>query len=84
MTAPDRTVLVLLDTPAEGLRSPARELLTLARSLGTVTAVALAEPSEATLAGLADQGAASVQRNGMYADTRRYVANIHTHMTRFR
>ncbi|KQT95993.1 electron transfer flavoprotein subunit alpha/FixB family protein [Sanguibacter sp. Leaf3] len=60
MTAPDRTVLVLLDTPAEGLRSPARELLTLARSLGTVTAVALAEPSEATLAGLADQGAASV------------------------
>lgn len=30
------------------------------------------------------QGASSVQRNGMYADTRRYVANIQTHMTRFR
>lgn len=29
------------------------------------------------------QGAASVQRNGMYADTRRYVANVQTLMTRF-
>lgn len=60
MTAPDRTVLVLLDTPADGLRSPARELLTLARTLGSVTAVALAEPSETTLAALADHGAAAV------------------------
>jgi soluble lytic murein transglycosylase-like protein len=30
------------------------------------------------------QGATSVQRNGMFADTRRYVANVQTHMTRFR
>ena len=30
------------------------------------------------------QGASSVRRNGMFADTRRYVANIQTHMTRFR
>ncbi|WNB84454.1 LysM peptidoglycan-binding domain-containing protein [Cellulomonas sp. ATA003] len=30
------------------------------------------------------QGAASVKRNGMFADTRRYVAAIQTHMTRFR
>lgn len=60
MTSPDRTVLVLLDTPAEGLRSPARELLTLARTLGSVTAVALAEPSEQTLTALADHGAAAV------------------------
>jgi LysM repeat protein len=30
------------------------------------------------------QGASSVQRNGMFADTRRYVANVQTHMTRFR
>ncbi|WP_225214360.1 lytic transglycosylase domain-containing protein, partial [Cellulomonas avistercoris] len=30
------------------------------------------------------QGAGSVQRNGMYADTRRYVANVQTLMTRFR
>jgi LysM repeat protein len=30
------------------------------------------------------QGASSVQRNGMFADTRRYVASIQTHMTRFR
>ena len=29
------------------------------------------------------QGATSVQRNGMFADTRRYVANVQTHMTRF-
>lgn len=30
------------------------------------------------------QGAASVKKNGMFADTRRYVANVQTHMTRFR
>ena len=29
------------------------------------------------------QGAASVRRDGMFADTRRYVANVQTHMTRF-
>ena len=29
------------------------------------------------------QGASSVKRNGMFADTRRYVANVQTHMTRF-
>ena len=29
------------------------------------------------------QGLAGVQRNGMYADTRRYVANVQTLMTRF-
>lgn len=51
-----RSVLVLLDTPAEGLRSPARELLTLARGLGRTTAVALTEPSEATLSALSAHG----------------------------
>jgi len=30
------------------------------------------------------QGAASVKKYGMFADTRRYVANIQTHMARFR
>ncbi|GAA2722796.1 lytic transglycosylase domain-containing protein [Cellulomonas aerilata] len=30
------------------------------------------------------QGASSVKRNGMFADTRRYVASVQTHMTRFR
>jgi soluble lytic murein transglycosylase-like protein len=30
------------------------------------------------------QGLAGVLRNGMYADTRRYVANVQTLMTRFR
>ncbi len=30
------------------------------------------------------QGAASVKRNGMFSDTRRYVASVQTHMARFR
>ena len=30
------------------------------------------------------QGAASVRKYGMFADTRRYVANVQTHMARFR
>jgi electron transfer flavoprotein alpha subunit len=51
-----RSVLVLLDTPAEGLRSPALELLTLARTLGRTTAVALSEPSSETLSGLSAHG----------------------------
>ncbi|WP_448060264.1 LysM peptidoglycan-binding domain-containing protein [Cellulomonas hominis] len=29
------------------------------------------------------QGATSVKRNGMFADTRRYVANVQTHMARY-
>ncbi|WP_454048368.1 LysM peptidoglycan-binding domain-containing protein [Cellulomonas sp. Marseille-Q8402] len=29
------------------------------------------------------QGASSVKRNGMFSDTRRYVANVQTHMARF-
>jgi LysM repeat protein len=29
------------------------------------------------------QGASSVKRNGMFSDTRRYVANVQTHMTRY-
>ncbi|KQS97072.1 LysM peptidoglycan-binding domain-containing protein [Cellulomonas sp. Leaf395] len=29
------------------------------------------------------QGASSVKKNGMFDDTRRYVANVQTHMTRF-
>ncbi|MFC0714971.1 LysM peptidoglycan-binding domain-containing protein [Cellulomonas biazotea] len=29
------------------------------------------------------QGASSVKRNGMFADTQRYVANVQAHMTRF-
>jgi hypothetical protein len=39
--------------------------------------------SRAAIAGYY-QGASSVKRNGMFADTRRYVANVQTHMTRFR
>ncbi|PFG32656.1 electron transfer flavoprotein subunit alpha/FixB family protein [Sanguibacter antarcticus] len=51
-----RSVLIVLDTPAAGLRSPALELLTLARTLGRTTAVALTEPSAETLASLSDHG----------------------------
>ncbi|MEP7764031.1 electron transfer flavoprotein subunit alpha/FixB family protein [Sanguibacter sp. 25GB23B1] len=51
-----RSVLVLLDTPAEGLRSPALELLTLARTLGPTTAVALSDPSSETLSDLSAHG----------------------------
>lgn len=56
-TTAGRTVLVVLDTPDHGLRSPARELLTIARDLGEVTAVALTEPSQDTLDELAAYGA---------------------------
>ena len=51
-----RTVLVVLDAPDRDLRSPARELLTIARDLGEVTAVALAEPSEPALTELGAYG----------------------------
>lgn len=51
-TSAGRTVLVVLDTPDRELRSPARELLTIARDLGEVIAVALVEPSAQTLADL--------------------------------
>lgn len=55
-TTAGRTVLVVLDTPDRELRSPARELLTIARDLGEVTAVALAEPSAQTLTELGTFG----------------------------
>jgi electron transfer flavoprotein alpha subunit len=52
-----QTVLVVLDTPREGLRSPLRELLTIARGIGSVTAVALEEPSRTTIDDLSRFGA---------------------------
>lgn len=55
-TTAGRTVLVVLDTPDRELRSPARELLTIARGLGDVTAVALTEPSAQTLTELGAYG----------------------------
>ncbi|GIJ00117.1 electron transfer flavoprotein alpha subunit apoprotein [Sediminihabitans luteus] len=63
-----RNVLVLLDTPASELRSPALEILTIARTLGTVEAVALEEPSAATLDQLAAHGVARVHRVDLPAD----------------
>lgn len=59
-TAARPGVLVLLDTPAQGLRSPALELLTAAREHGETTAVALTEPSARTLEELAAYGVARV------------------------
>ncbi len=58
----DRTVLVLLDTPQTELRSPALELLTLARRLGRVETVALSSPSVTTLAQLGAYGVATVRQ----------------------
>ncbi|WP_265521945.1 electron transfer flavoprotein subunit alpha/FixB family protein [Oerskovia flava] len=52
----NRTVLVLLDTPATELRSSALELLTIARGLGRVEAVTLEAPSVPTLAQLSAYG----------------------------
>ncbi len=40
-------------------------------------------PDVATAIASYYQGAGSVKRNGMFADTRRYVANVQTHMSRF-
>lgn len=58
----NRTVLVLLDTPETELRSPALELLTIARGLGPVEAVALAAPSVAVLAQLGSYGVQAVRQ----------------------
>lgn len=63
-----RTVLVVLDTPDTGLRSPARELLTIARGLGEVTAVALAEPSAETIDELGTYGAGHLLVAGIVGD----------------
>ncbi|SDD52053.1 electron transfer flavoprotein alpha subunit apoprotein [Sanguibacter gelidistatuariae] len=59
-TTAGRTVLVVLDRPDRGLRSPARELLTIARDLGEVTAFAIAEPSQDALAELGAYGVGHV------------------------
>ncbi|WP_029253226.1 electron transfer flavoprotein subunit alpha/FixB family protein [Paraoerskovia marina] len=58
----NRTVLVLLDTPATALRSPALEILTLARSLGRVEAVVTESPSVQTLAQLGSHGVELVRQ----------------------
>jgi len=62
MTSSRRTVLVHLDTPATELSSSALELLTIARSLGRVEAVALASPSLTTLAQLGAYGVELVRQ----------------------
>lgn len=56
-----RTVLVLLDTPATALRSPALEILTIARSLGRVEALAVEPPSAVTLDQLGTYGVEHVR-----------------------
>jgi N-acetylmuramoyl-L-alanine amidase len=47
-------------------------------------ALTRAEADPATAIAGYYQGLSSVRRNGMYADTRRYVANVQTLMARFR
>jgi LysM repeat protein len=47
-------------------------------------ALTRAEDDQATAIAGYYQGLASVRRNGMYSDTRRYVANVQTLMSRFR
>ena len=58
----NRTVLVLLDTPGTELRSPVLELLTLARGIGRVEAVALEAPSLDVLAQLGTYGVETVRQ----------------------
>lgn len=64
----NRTVLVLLDTPGTELRSPVLELLTLARRVGRVEAVALEAPSLEVLAQLGAHGVETVRQAELSAD----------------
>ena len=64
----NRTVLVLLDTPRTELRSPVLELLTLARGVGRVEAVALEAPSLDVLAQLGAYGVETVRQAELAAD----------------
>ncbi|MCB7138021.1 electron transfer flavoprotein subunit alpha/FixB family protein [Cellulosimicrobium marinum] len=66
--AGNRTVLVLLDTPGSELRSPVLELLTLARGVGRVEAVALESPSVEVLAQLGSYGVETVRQAELSAD----------------
>lgn len=52
----EHTVLVVLDSADEALRSPALEALTIGRTLGHVTAFTLTAPSEEALDQLAEHG----------------------------
>lgn len=60
VSATTRVVAVLLDSPETALRSSAKELLTLARALGDVVAIALAEPSAQVIADVAAHGVKNV------------------------
>ncbi|BDZ43001.1 electron transfer flavoprotein subunit alpha [Paraoerskovia sediminicola] len=67
----DRTVLVLIDHAATALRSPALELLTVARTLGEVEAVTLEPASDTTLGQLGAHGVGTlrqVELDGIDAD----------------
>lgn len=64
----NRTVLVLLDSPGTELRSPGLELLTHARGVGRVEAVALEAPSLDVLAQLGAYGVETVRQAELSAD----------------
>lgn len=70
----NRTVLVLLDTPASELHTPVLEALTVARGLGRVEAVAVEAPSLEVLAQLGSYGVEIVRQaeftSGLPADAR--------------
>lgn len=72
----DRNVLVLLDTPQTALRSAAKELLTLARSIGEPVAVALDVPSDETLEQLKEYGVARVVHVSVEGDASRFLAPV--------
>ncbi len=72
----NRTVLVLLDTPDTELHAPVLELLTFARRIGRVEAVALGAPSVATLAQLGAYGVETVRQPELPAASRGEVCGL--------
>lgn len=66
----NRTVLVLLDTPATELRTPVLEALTIARGLGRVEAVTVEAPSVVVLAQLGAYGVELVRQAEFDASVR--------------
>lgn len=72
----DRIVLVFLDTPQTALRSAAKELLTLARSIGVPVAVALDTPSDEALEQLKEYGVAKVLHVSVAGDASAHLAPV--------
>jgi len=69
-------VLVLLDTPETELRSAAKELLTLARSIGEPIAVALSQPSDKTIDQLKEYGVTRLLLGSVEGDASIYLSPV--------